>query len=417
MNQLKGFPPKIQIANNQIMHIFGEDLYLYDRSQRNGYIQLNPIEKSIVQAINEYHDIDSIWKTVCTEYHIEYTDNEARDVFNAFVRKTIDEGVAIKGTFSQQIYGEEGKMFPAFVSMELTNKCNFRCTHCYKEAEKTNHLFLDTKLALEIMEQLSGKVYSLDLTGGEATLHPDFSEIAKAAKVGRLCLLTNGSRLSAMSDETLECFDLVQISVYGNTAKTYENFARSSLFESVCRGIQRVVSSGIECVISIQLRADVIKNIYDYVGLLGKLGVKNIRFGISQRIGRNKNNSLYDWDTSFDDFDYFMNEFQSIKAKYPEMMFTVPSWEDIGEVELGEKPVSRIVCSAGTRSVVISEKGGVRPCVYMPAKHFEKISWPEYFDGIENGQIFDFNRCIPECVKELEKEGSNILSICKNGFL
>lgn len=398
------------------MHLFGMDMYLYDRSHKHDYIRLNSAEKSIVQAINYHHDVHLAWNAICSEYHIQSSDNEAQGIFEKFLNKMIAVGAMAKGANTQQVYGQEGKTFPAFVSIELTNKCNFRCTHCYKEAESKNDTFLDTRLALTIIEQLSGKVCSLDFTGGEATLHPALYQIAKSSKVGRLCLLTNGSHLSTLPNEVLECFDFIQISIYGNSSSIYEKYSKSLQFESVCKGIDRTINHGIKCAVTIQLRPDVINDLRSYMNLLYRIGVRNIRFGISQKLGRNKSRPLSLWDITLEDFARFMNMIQDIKVEYPDVLFTIPDWNDVAVVNRCTQTPLKIICSAGTRSIVISERGGVRPCIYMPSKYFEKISWPEYFELINAGKVFNFNDFIPECEKDLAQEQSNIFSICKNGF-
>lgn len=55
-------------------------------------------------------------------------------VLEEYIAQLVEQGILCEGTDSRPIYGERGKYDPLYVSVELTNSCNFRCSHCYKEA-------------------------------------------------------------------------------------------------------------------------------------------------------------------------------------------------------------------------------------------------------------------------------------------
>jgi molybdenum cofactor biosynthesis enzyme MoaA len=65
------------------------------------------------------------------------------------------------------------------ISIELTNQCNFGCTHCYKDAGTGQIGYLSVDSFGEIMNGLHGRIYAVELTGGEPTLHPEFTDIIK----------------------------------------------------------------------------------------------------------------------------------------------------------------------------------------------------------------------------------------------
>ena len=416
MGNSKGLPENIQVSKNHMMFLFRDEMYLYDRLNRYSHILLEPIEKSVVQAVNTHHNLSLVWKMLCEQFELAEMDIEAHNVFTDYVTKLWHTGALEEGTTSFQIYGEEGKAYPAFMSLELTNKCNLKCTHCYKEADSVNNSFINKELALKILSQIAGKVYCLDLTGGEATLHPDFQEIVAAATgVGRLSLLTNGSRLAQIPETTLTKFYEIQVSVYGDSNDVYKQFTKSGLFEEVCAGINRIVSLGIRCTVAMQLRPDIVENLENYIECIARLGVKRIRFGMSQKIGRNaKGESL--WDTSHECFDKCIQKLASIRKDFPEIVFSELSWEDEPSTYLENKVPSKIVCDAGRQNIAVSERGRVRPCLYMPQQYFEKLSWEDYYNFIEKGEIYNFSAFIPECIAGLQKEGRSIYSICSHGF-
>lgn len=404
----------LQIASHYSAHLFSDELYLYDRAQKNSYIRLGQVEKAILMAMNAHHVCSIVWAVIKSEFCIPDDDPEAATLFDHFLSVAITGGLLVEGDQTMPVFGESGKAFPAFVSMELTDCCNFKCGHCYKNACAANSHFIDTQHAIDILSQLSGKVYSLDLTGGEATLHPDFDKIvASVQNVGRLCLLTNGSTLSSISEETIRSFKEIQITLYGNSHETYAEFTNTALFDKVCTGIKRVVHLGIHCTVALQLRPDIIDNLQNYVSLIAGLGVRRIRFGMVQKLGRNISNE--DWDTSVDDFNRFTEAMTQVKQLFPDIEFQEPQWDDTELSALNTAP-TRIACSAGTRSIVISEQAKIRPCIYIPQKYFEKITWFDYYDKIASGGTYDFNFFFPQCIADLSNEGRNILSICSHGF-
>lgn len=91
---------------------------------------------------------------------------------------------------------------PLQASLELTYRCNERCTHCYLE---TFHDDKARSLSLEewkhVIRELrgAGSLY-LILMGGEAMLHPHFFEIAAFARDlhFHISIITNGLRIKSL---------------------------------------------------------------------------------------------------------------------------------------------------------------------------------------------------------------------------
>ena len=88
----------------------------------------------------------------------------------------------------------DGGRYPLSATLELTNRCNFNCVHCYinqpanDQVAKQRELTTDqVKKIIDDMAEVG--VLFLTLTGGEPLLRPDFAEIYT-------CLLyTSGSKL------------------------------------------------------------------------------------------------------------------------------------------------------------------------------------------------------------------------------
>src|SRR4029078_6094131 len=88
---------------------------------------------------------------------------------------------------------------PLHVSLELTLRCNIRCTHCYNFDRDQPRSGSGPELTLEEIRPLlddlrkAGTLF-LSLTGGEAMVHPRFWEMRAegAARGFALRVLSNG---------------------------------------------------------------------------------------------------------------------------------------------------------------------------------------------------------------------------------
>jgi len=115
-------------------------------------------------------------------------------------------------------------------SINLTNRCNLRCVHCYirPPAGQANAAQeLPTRRWLEILDEITeaGCLYFL-ITGGEPLLRPDFPEIYRKARQNGLVVtvFTNGT---LVDDAILDLFTeypptKVEITLYGATEAIFE---------------------------------------------------------------------------------------------------------------------------------------------------------------------------------------------------
>ena len=135
-------------------------------------------------------------------------------------------------------------------SYEITESCNYKCSHCYLGCKAKSDLSLsDKKKIVELIER-SGCLW-LQITGGEPLLDKDFVEIYSFThSLGLLITLsTNGSLLTngqiANVLKTHPPYRLT-ISVYGATADSYELLTRTSgSFQKFMDGINWAGKTGI----------------------------------------------------------------------------------------------------------------------------------------------------------------------------
>lgn len=406
----------LEISSDFIFHTFDEVTYLYNVKHKFDRLELNPVEYDILSAINNLHNVNATWEFIKKVYQIPNGSIEAEDLFCKCILKYRNFTVLREGIESIAIYGEYKKTYPLSISIELTNRCNFKCTHCYKEADATKSCFLKKESILEFLNRIEGKVHSIEFTGGEPTLHPNFEEIVHAAKVSKLCLLSNGSQLHRFPDVLLQKFNFMSISLYGYNQEEYLRYTKAPLFSSVCQNIKHINELEIPNVVSIILRHSNITKLDQFMDVLVSLGVKMVRFGLTQKVGRNTGTNDT-WDLLPEDYDLFESKFAELKKSYPEIKFNEFDCRENLILKQNGYIIPQIQCFAGTRIIAISEKGYVRPCIMMPQLYFENLTWREYLDLIEKGKTYDYSDAIRKCEKDFHAQKRCLSDICPRGFI
>lgn len=141
---------------------------------------------------------------------------------------------------------------PLLLQIETTNVCNAACGFCaypsMKRPKGVMSLSLFEKVVREYAEAGGGPVSLTPITG-DALLDPHLMErvrvLERTAAVNQLTLTTNGIALARYSDaevdELLTAVDVVQLSVGGLDADTYERMYGVRQFHNVSLAMRRVL--------------------------------------------------------------------------------------------------------------------------------------------------------------------------------
>ncbi|NUT54040.1 MAG: radical SAM protein [Saccharothrix sp.] len=71
---------------------------------------------------------------------------------------------------------------PCMAWLEITRTCNLRCPHCFVEGGRPRGLELPTPRIVELLDEWAAMgVFSVVITGGEPSVHPDFLDIVRHA--------------------------------------------------------------------------------------------------------------------------------------------------------------------------------------------------------------------------------------------
>jgi radical SAM protein with 4Fe4S-binding SPASM domain len=139
------------------------------------------------------------------------------------------------------------KGYLSHVSMELTERCNNNCIHCYinlpaddKKAKKKEITFEEIRRIVDEAARMGCLAWRL--TGGEPLLRKDFSDIYLYLKRKgmRVTLFTNATLISSKITNLFEKYPLqsLEISIYGLSQNTYEAVTRNpGSFDAFMKGI------------------------------------------------------------------------------------------------------------------------------------------------------------------------------------
>jgi radical SAM protein with 4Fe4S-binding SPASM domain len=143
---------------------------------------------------------------------------------------------------------------PLSGSIDLTSRCNLKCVHCYitrSNNQKAATSEINAEVLFRIMDQLAeaGCLYLL-ITGGEPLLRENFSSIYRHIKSKGILVsvFTNGTLINSGIQDLFEEFppQVVEISIYGATAATYEKITGiKGSFKKCISGIQKLLDRNI----------------------------------------------------------------------------------------------------------------------------------------------------------------------------
>jgi MoaA/NifB/PqqE/SkfB family radical SAM enzyme len=168
--------------------------------------------------------------------------------------------------------------------IELTNRCNLRCHHCFEERHAATG-----ELPLAIIEQVlqEGNGCGIDhlaFTGGEPTLHRQFAEI-----VERVCqaaytysLVSNGMtfpQIAPLLWRSQPWFKGVTFSLDGACEATHDRLRGHGSFRGVMRATSVCVMKDLPFTLNMVLTSHNRHEVAEMVDLAGRLGGAGVRFG------------------------------------------------------------------------------------------------------------------------------------------
>lgn len=250
------------------------------------------------------------------------------------------------------------ELYPNGAFIELLDKCNMKCIHCYGgfDTQCTEYMSLEKfkKLADDLV---AINVTTLELSGGEITIHPDFIEIVKYAlssNFAKISLITNGSNIS---DELIDLIAAnperfnIQLDLHGLTDEYLEWFMGAKHYlEHIKKNIRRVASVAkyfrVATIIT-RLNLHQFEDIADWVY---GCGIRLYGVSLVIPIGRAIECGEKDLFLTTEEVYEFKEIFERINDKYP------------GFISVIDENAERVNCGCLTNNVGIKSNGEMKFC-------------------------------------------------------
>lgn len=239
-----------------------------------------------------------------------------------------------------------------FAQVEITNRCNLSCLHCFNNSGSPYPNELTTAEIFSIIDTLSSLgVDNIVLSGGEPLMHPDLFEIIKHAREAPMTvtLFTNGTLITEEHIREFKKLNIrgFNISIDDVDENIHDTFrGKKGALRKTLRAVNLCKEAGFHVKISIslnQLNKDHILGILQYFKEhnLTEFGVTPVTYS-----GRGIDSLAVSPEECHD---VWVNQFTYYKEHFPEV---IPHLEGI----LGER------CGIARDMVGIKSDGTIIPC-------------------------------------------------------
>lgn len=176
---------------------------------------------------------------------------------------------------------------PSWLMLEITAACNLQCCHCYISAPHTKSQNAAPTLAtsrwIDLMKEGREIGYrSLQFTGGEPLVHPDFAELVRSADELGYKPVAVFSNLTLLAPETVDLFRQVHAqihtTVYSCRPEIHDALSREpGSFGRVIDGLERVLATDLEAFVAIILMEENKATLEDTIDFLTDMGIPRNR--------------------------------------------------------------------------------------------------------------------------------------------
>lgn len=279
---------------------------------------------------------------------------------------------------------------PFSVAFTVTNKCNYRCRHCYNNSGQNIYRELTDDRLINIARQISElKPMNVCLCGGEPLIRGKvIYDIIKelASNCGIVNIVSNGYLLTegVLLDLKNAGINTIQVSLDGNNTFLHENMRLiSGAFKKAIEAIRRASEKGFKVAVSFCPNKLNIYKIEETCKLVKELGANDFRVMPLILMGRGK--SMVNMKPSPDEYLWLQQKISKLKDLYQDEDFVI-SWGDPLD-HLTRMPENN-KNSMNTYSVEIRSDGKLLLCNYLPIvvgdlnKHSLKDYWHAGYNNI-----------------------------------
>lgn len=263
---------------------------------------------------------------------------------------------------------------PLTAQLELTDKCNFRCPHCYflnVDTVRKSHDLSDEKIMLLAKKLVSSRLFSVVLTGGEPLIRKNLViALVEYFKRNNLYVSLN-TNLTLLDQKTLSAIvslgiDGLLVSCPSSDVGLYRIMTGGSNYLRFKEKLKMLIGSGLHFSVNMVTNKLNLRSIKQTVTDLESLGVK--RFGATP-MALNVHNPRLDLLLDKTEVEQLIDDLVWIKECLKievDMFEAVPKC--IFSVSIYSKNLAFLErkCQAGRTVMSVASNGDVRPCSHNP---------------------------------------------------
>lgn len=282
-----------------------------------------------------------------------------QDVIDLKVVKERDKlGISVRGDVSRYI--------PMHLAIELTSKCNFRCSHCYRESGPDQVDMLPLGIVGQAITDLAQRGCEIiEVTGGEPLMHPEALEFLKLCcnlPFEKVALATNGYFLDEgfiyeLKDHIQSKKLIVSITIDSSSPAFHDSHrAVDGSWKRAVDAVELIAGEKGMTRVVMNIFPENMDDVEETLLLAKNIGAVIFAANMALPFGRG---AEIDW-TSVEEMKVkkFQDDWKSINSNHADFLFK-PS---IGI----EEQLNKENCGLGHRSWTIGASGEVRPCIMMP---------------------------------------------------
>lgn len=376
---------------------------------------LNDIETYMITMFDGKKSLNEIVDRISIELETNCKDR-IKEILIEFInsKATVIKISEKENPVDISITGKKGIKMPMSIILNLTNKCNLKCIHCFKSCDGFNNKELPLERVMSMLNSLKGNLMEIQLTGGEPMLHKNFTTILKyCIKNFQTTITTTGTLINSKNIEDFKGISAIQFSLYSYDSKKHDSVTLTpGSYEKTINAIKEAINANINVSIATIITKENYNDIEKIIKLAISFGVNRIRFGILIPLGRGiKVNNV--WNLSNDEIKIIIENLDYYSNEYKDKII-VESWQEEVESKSIDKKYNCLGCGAGILSWTICESGIVKPCEYLPDDLYQigNIVENSVEDIISKCNFKGLPYCINRWSKELKKQNIEISSVC-----
>ncbi len=315
--------------------------------------------------------------------------------------------------------------FPFLVMLNITNRCNLKCTYCFSKFYERGKEELNIKQIFSLINELASMgAQRIAISGGEPLLRDDLSQIIKFIKgKGIECgLNTNGILVPTKINE-IKLVDSICISLDG-PEKIHDHYRGEGSFRKAMEAVEVIKKHRIPLHINTVLT----KNNYNYIDFILELArEKKALIQISPLYNQfyGEKNENFPELLSVMEYRQTINKILDYKDKgYPifyskKNYFNILNWPDYNHDRIMNAfpDFKHIKCWAGKYMCSIEANGDVYPCGYFTGHHtlnYKEYGFKKAFENINNHNC---HACLWACYSEFNLLLNLNISALLNQFI